>query len=106
MSGGWVEGKFSYIIVGEEIVLSHEWVGATSVTLPGSTVYYNRGDVTSTVMPSGSDSVSGIIQTAPNLVANALHANGKYVVEFNATVDGNKEIRKLQLDVIEHGKEY
>jgi hypothetical protein len=106
MSGGWVEGRSSYVIIGESVVFSHEWLEASSVSSPTSRVYFNEEDKTSTVMPSGSNTVSGTIQTAPPLVPSAEHANGKYVVEFQALVDGNTEIRKLQLDVIASGKRF
>ena len=104
-SSGFVEDRAGYIIVGESIVFSHKWLEATTVATVSSKVYFKKTDVTSVVMPAGSNSVSGTIQTCPALVANAAHAGGNYVIEFKATVDGNIEIRKYQLACIATGKE-
>lgn len=102
---GFVESREGHIIVGESVVYAHKWLEADSVTSPSAAVYFKGVDVTTTVMPAGTNSVSGNIQIAKPLVANSSHAGGKYVLEFTATVDGNTEIRKYQLDCIARGQE-
>ena len=104
-SSGFVEDRAGYIIVGETLTFAHQWLEASSVSSVSAKVYFRGSDVSSTVMPSGSNSVSGIVQTAKPLVASANHAGGNYVLEFTATVDGNVEIRKYQLACIASGKE-
>jgi len=104
-NAGFVEDRVGYIIVDEQLAFAHKWLEASSVSGQTSKVYFKKQDVTSTVMPSGTNTVSGIIQVAPPLVGNAAHAGGNYVLEFQATVDGNVEIRKYQLACVARGKE-
>jgi len=66
---------------------------------PGATVYKNGTDVTATVMPNGTHTVSGQNITLKPLTA--LTAGSDYSVIVNATISGNVEVRKLIVQCID-----
>ena len=91
------------VISGETLTLSLTWLGATSVSAPGATVYHNGTDETSTIMPSGSHSASGNVQTLKPITA--MVGGEDYVIAASATVDGNTEIRKVLIKCVKASAE-
>ena len=88
------------IIAGESVTFSVEWLGATTLASPTAYVYFNNTDVTSSIMASGSHSVSGNIQTLKAITARTTEQGGSYVITIECTVDGNTERRKFELRVL------
>lgn len=79
------------LVEGESITFSLTfWDSVTSVSC---LVYRNNTDVTSTVMPSGSTSVSGKVATLKP--ATALVGGARYVFSVTGTVAGNTRVRKF-----------
>jgi hypothetical protein len=70
----------------EEITWAIVFTGATSISSVSVTVYQAGTDVTSTVMPTGTASVSGSTVTLPTL--KSLTADLSYRIVVTATVDG------------------
>ena len=91
------------VVAGETLTLSLTWLGATSVSAPGATVYHNGTDETSTIMPSGSHSASGNVQTLKPITA--MTGGETYVIAASATVDGNTEIRKVLVKAVKAAAE-
>ena len=87
------------MIEGETITYSLTWLGSTSLSPPTAIVYRNKADITSTVMTSGSHSVSGNVQTLKPLLAGSTDGKKKYVVIIECVVDGNTERRKLIVNI-------
>ena len=73
--------------------------GTNAPTSPSAVVYKGRTDVSSTVMPSGSASVSGQVITLKP--ATAMVANVDYSIVVTATVGGNVENRKLIVQCVD-----
>lgn len=98
MTDLWIEGdegrSFVEQIESEIITRSYRWEGATTISGPSATVYRAGENITTTAMPSGSNTVSGDIITIKPLVALDDDAGQEYVVLILATVDGNYEARK------------
>jgi len=95
----WVEEEQADMAEGEKLTFSITFKGAVSVSSPSVVVYKNGLDVTSTVMPSGSNTVSANVVTMKPLIAIAGDGGQIYVVACSAIVDGNTEIRKVQINV-------
>jgi len=95
----WVDEQEVDMAEGEIITFAVIFQGAVVVSGPGATVYKNGEDVTSSVMPSGSHLVSGNVVTLKPINAIAGDGGQKYVVAIAATVDGNSEIRKVQVNI-------
>ena len=95
----WVDEKEVDMVEGETITFAVEFKGAVSVSGPGATVYRSGTDVTSTVMPSGSHTASSNVVTLKPLTAQSGDGGQEYVVAVSATVDGNSEIRKFQVNI-------
>jgi len=91
------------VVAGETLTLSVTWLGATSVSSPTATVYHNGTDETSTIMPSGSHSASGNVQTLKPITA--MTGGEDYVIAVQATVDGNTEIRKILVKCVKASAE-
>lgn len=85
---------------GEEVTFAGEWLGDNPPTSPSTTVFREGADITDSVV-SGSDSVSGQIQTLKAITAQDGHAGSKYVVVAQATVAGNTEKRKIEIEIID-----
>ena len=82
-------------VEGSTVTLACTFWGA--VTSPGATVYRNRQDVTSTVMPSGSHSASGSVATLKPLTA--LVGGARYIIAVTGTVSGDVWIKKVMIVV-------
>ncbi len=89
---------------GEIITFDVTWLGAASVSAQASKLSLDKEDYTSTAM-SGSPSASGNVQTLEPITAQDGDGGKVYVVAIKATVDGNTEIRKLMIDIIEDDSE-
>ena len=73
--------------------------GTNAPTSPTVVVYKNGTDVTATVMPTGSHTVSGQNITLKPLTL--LTAGSDYAVIVNATIAGNTESRKLIVQCVD-----
>ena len=96
----WVLESPAEIIAGETVTFSVEWIGYTTLSTPTAYVYFNGTDVTSTIMASGSHSVSGNIQVLKAVTARQADAGGSYIVAIECVADGNTERRKFELRVL------
>ena len=101
----WVVEEVEPVVAGSTITYSISWQGASTLASPGATVYMNGTDITSTVMPSGSHSSSGNVQTLKPLAFQATHGDNYYVVAASCTVDGNSEIVKFKVKVVRPSEE-
>ena len=89
------------MIEGEIITYTVTWEDAISLSSPTAIVYRRAEDITSTVMASGSHSVSGNVQTLKPITAIAGDGGSIYVVDIQVVVDGlNTEIRKLLINIL------
>lgn len=96
----WVNESPYTMIEGESIAFSHEWAGASSVSSVASTLWKDGEDYSSTGL-SGSDSdPSNNIQTARTVTAQSGDSGSRYVLEFQAVVDGNTLNRKLEIIIV------
>lgn len=78
------------LVEGESITFACTyWAAPTTVSC---LVYKNKSDKTSTVMPSGSTSVSGLVATLKPATAMV---GGRYVFSVTATVAGETRVRKF-----------
>ena len=82
-------------VAGETVTFTVTFLGATAATSPVATVYQNKTDVTSTIMPSGSASASGNVVTLKPMTA--MTGGKRYVVSVSATVDGNTRVKKFMV---------
>lgn len=96
----WVVEREQTMIEGEAIGFSVNFMGATTVSDPGSAVYKNGTDISGTVM-SGSDSVSGSTVLLKTITAQVGDGGETYVVVVSATVDGNTEKRKFIIRIVD-----
>ena len=76
----------------ESVAYSIEYADYSSVSSPSVTVYRNGSDVTSTVMPSGSHTVSNNVVTMKNLTA--LNGGDTYIISITVTVTGSQTIQR------------
>lgn len=83
------------LIEGSTVTLACTYWG--TVTSPSVLVYRNRQDVTSTVMPSGSHTVSGAVATLKPLTG--LVGGSRYVVSVTGTVGGDVWVKKIECSV-------
>jgi hypothetical protein len=81
------------------ITYSITWDGITALSSPTASVYKDGVDITDDVMPSGSNSVSGNVQTLKPIDFQSEHGGSKYVVVFGAVADGNTEAGKFVIPV-------
>lgn len=88
---------------GESISFACVFPGVT-VSSPSMKVFANKTNVTSTLCPAGSMSVSGNIVTTKPIVIPENPAP-RYVVEITATVDGNTEVRPFMIYTRANGEE-
>lgn len=88
------------MVEGEQIAFSVDWQGAASVSDPDVVVFKNGVDITDQVLiSSDSHVVSGVVLTLRKITARNTDGGARYVVVIQATVDGNKEKRKLLIRV-------
>jgi hypothetical protein len=92
----WVRESPLDVVEGEALNYDHTWEVGTTFADPSAKIYRNGRDVSATMMTSGADSVAGRVQVLKRI--SALKANNVYIVAIQCTVDGNVEIRKLQLN--------
>ena len=81
------------VVEGATVTFTCTYWGA--VTSPSAKVYRNGTEVTSTVMPSGSTSVSGSVATLKPLTA--LVGGARYVVAVTGTVGGDIFVKKVEV---------
>ncbi len=102
----WVLESPVVMVEGEAIAWSVEFLGATEVSEPASTVYKNGADVTDEVCISeDEDSVSGATVTLKTITAKSGDGGHSYIVVVQALVDGNLEMRKLEIGLVRPGDE-
>jgi len=84
---------------GENLTYTLTVEGSNAPSSPSAVVYKGRTDVTSTVMPAGSASVSGQVISLKPLTA--LVANSDYSVIVTATINSNTEQRKFIVQCVD-----
>ena len=94
-SGAWLVESPLVSVAGETTTYSVTYLGSSSVSSVTGTVYQNKSDVTSTIMPSGSTSASGNVATLKPITA--MTGGKKYVITVTATVDGNVVVKKFMI---------
>lgn len=89
------------MVEGEEIAFSVDWQGATYLNDAEVAVYKNAVDITAEVM-GGADAhvINGNVLTMKKLGAGETDGGSRYVLLIEATVDGNRERRKLLVQVV------
>jgi hypothetical protein len=89
------------MLEGEEIAFSVDWQGATVVSDAAVTVYKNAADITDEAM-GGADAhlINGNVLTMKKLTAGATDGGSRYVLLIEAMVDGNRERRKLLVQIV------
>ena len=92
----WVVESPVDAIEGESLTFTITYEGATTVSSPTAAAYRNKTTVTSTVFPTNTPTASGNVVTL-SPATGLLH--GQYVIAVTATVDGNTEVRKVQVRV-------
>ena len=98
----WVRESPLDVIEGETLSFDMTWEVGTTFSSPAAKVYKNGRDQSATMMPSGTDVITGRVQTLKPITA--FKADNVYVVVIQCIVDGNTEIRKLQLNCQSPGK--
>jgi hypothetical protein len=96
-----IQGSPIFAYPAESFALQILVLGTNAPSSPNVTVYKGRSDVTSTVMSSGSHSVSGQVITTKPVTASTLVANAIYTFMITATIAGNVEQRKLVVRVLD-----
>jgi len=91
-----LEGEQDFV-AGSQIAFSCEYLGSPVISSPTVKVYQGTSDVTSTLIPSGSASVSGSVVNLPTIVIPDPPYR-QYVVVVSATVDGVVDPRKIILN--------
>lgn len=88
-----------WMFPGETVTLNITVEGSNAPTSPTAAVYKGRTDVTSTVMPSGSHTVSGQVITLKPITA--LVGNSDYALMYTVTIAGNTEQRKIIIQCVD-----
>lgn len=95
----WLEESPMYLVEGATPTITVTFPWASTITGTPTVEMYKDGsstDTAATYMPSGSVSTSGNSLTSKAL---AVLVPGKYVIVFNATVDGILDVWKLGMVV-------
>jgi hypothetical protein len=88
------------MIEGEEIAYSINWLGASRVEDPYVAIYKNGEEITSEVLsPTDENVISGNVLTLKRILARLSDGGSRYIVLVEALVNGNKERRKLLIQV-------
>ncbi len=95
----WLNESPVSVVAGDTRTYTVTFEGATSVSSPSAVAYQDGSLVTSTVFPSGSITASGATVTLKPFVAPT-PGGETYVVDLTATVDGNTQVKKLKINVI------
>lgn len=94
------------MVEGEQIAYSIDWQGAANVSDPQATVYKNGVDITADAMEAGDEHIiNGSVLTLKRLRARITDGGARYVVVVEASVDGNRQRRKLLVHVVKAGAE-
>jgi hypothetical protein len=96
----WLEDSPVTLVEGEQIAFSVDWQGAATVAEPLVAVYKNHVDVTAAAMPGGDHVVNGSVLTMKKLHAAEDDGGARYVLVIEAVVDGNRERRKLLVQIV------
>lgn len=105
-SGVWLIDSPVSMVAGEQIAYSVDWQGATYVAEPEVLVYKNGADISAQALDGGDDHVvTGNVLTLKKLHAAESDGGASYVVVITAQVDGNRERRKLLVQVVKPGAE-
>lgn len=83
------------LVEGSTVTLACTFWG--TVTSPSAIVYRKRKNVTSTAMPSGSNSASGSVVTLKPLTA--LVGGADYIINVTGTVAGDTHKKKIKITV-------
>ena len=95
----WLNESPVSVVAGDTRTYTVTFEGAVSVSSPSAVCYQDGSLVTSTVFPSGSITASGQTVTLKPFVAPT-PGGEVYVVVLTATVDGNTQVKKLKVNVI------
>lgn len=87
----------------EQKPFSIKWLGTGTLSSPECKLYHNGSDVTSTYMTSGSDSVSGRVQTSKSVVSPV--GGELYVLRWKVTEGGQVRGVQTELMVLAAGSE-
>lgn len=89
------------MVEGEEIAFSVDWQGAARVSEADASVFKNGVDITEETMEGDEEHViNGNVLTLKKLTARSTDGGGRYVLMIEADVDGNRERRKLLIQVV------
>jgi len=106
MNETWLIESPVSMVEGEAIAFSVDWLGASKVEDPSTTVFKNGQDITETAMVSGDDYViSNNVVTLKKITAGSNDGGACYVVAIGCTVDNNAEIRKLLIRIVKANSE-
>lgn len=94
------------MIEGEEIAYSVNWLGASKVDEPYVAVYKNGQDISEEVLNETDENViSGNVLTLKRILARQTDGGARYVVLIEALINGNKERRKLLIQIADADQE-
>lgn len=102
MQDAWTIPDTLYIYDFEQKAFSIEWAGTGTLSSPECKIYLNGADVTSTYMPTGSDTVSGRIQTSKT--CTSLIGGETYVLRWKITEGGYVRGIQTMLECLESGQ--
>lgn len=97
----WTVPDTVYMYDSESGPLSNTWEGSGTLTAPVAKLYLNGVDVTSTYMATGSDSVSGRVQSTKNLAS--LLGGETFILQYRITEGGQVRAVQQYLKVIKSG---
>jgi hypothetical protein len=94
------------MVEGEQIAFSVEWQGAARVDQAQAIVFKNAVDITEQAMEGDDEHViNGNVLTLKKLSAGVTDGGARYVLVVGADVDGNRERRKLLVQVVKAAAE-
>ena len=103
MQDAWTVPDTRYMYDFENKPFSMEWLGTGVLSSPECLLYLNGEDVTSTYMTTGSDTVSGRVQTSKNVV-NPIGGE-TFVLRYKITEGGLVRGVQTQLEILGAGQE-
>ena len=93
------------MVEGEKKTFTVTHLGGSSLSSPSAKAYVDGNDVTSVAFTSGSDSVSGNVQTLKEFEALADHAERDVVLSVFCVVDNHTDIDEMKIRIKRRGKE-
>jgi len=99
----WVIERDQVMVEGEAVTFSVQFIGATTVSGPETKCYKNGAEYAAAL--SGSDAAAGDTVTCKTITAQAGDGGAVYVIRVKAVVDGNTEIRKFLVRVVDPSDE-